>query len=1083
MSTLKRALTACILLIGALGAASAVAEFSNGQPAVGVLGPADLVTRPASATTASRFNGPNGVAIDPLTGKLFIADRANNRVLRWSSADALNNGSAAEAVLGQPDFTTGTTGLSAVKMNNPIGVFVDDAGRLWVGEYGNNRVLRFDDAANRPTGAAADGVLGQPDFTTSSSATTAVKMNGPVGLAVDGAGRLFVSNFGNNRVLRFDNAAAKPNGAAADGVLGQPDFTTGSSGLTQNKMFNPNSVWIDAGGHLWVSDYTNRRVLRFDDAAVKPNGANADGVLGKPDFVTGGSQVTRSGMGTTRFVNVGSDGTLYVVEEGNHRLMIFRNAAALANGADADFVLGQPDFTTNSAPNPPNAASLATPRASFVDDANGRLWVADWANNRVVRYEFSTGTEPTLTLFAPNGGETLTIGTVQSISWGSANVAAVDIDYSADDGATWLPVAAGVDAAGGSYAWTVPDSPTTTARVRVTAVGDPSVTDMSAASFTIAVPVYSVTVVSPNGGQRWEAGSHPYVLFASTGVAAVDVAISADDGATWSNVATSVPAAAGSYAWTVPGTPGASYRIRVSDAGASGASDVSDEAFAIIPEITGDEFDYVFFADSPTPVYYDPSYATVTAPSLLLRRGDKLQVTTTRSLVGNYALDLAWTSQAGGNWGAAVASIGWVGHDVTQRDSVVVHVYSETAVAQADLPCMYLEDLSNAKTQKIPLANVLGDIPAGSWQRLAIPLQVFFDQPGTADLTRIKTIFFGQQAADGVAHHWYLDDIRMAGGEVLTGDDVPTVVVIGSSTAAGTGASSPAASWVGLLRSYLQSQDPEVQVVNLAVGGYTTYNVMPTGYIPPTGRPQPVPANNITMALAYKPWLIVVNLPSNDVTSGFTTAEIMANYAVIVAAAQAQNVPIWITTTQPRNLPAQAQRDQQLAIANLTMSTYGSYAIDVWNGLAATDGTILPEFNAGDGIHLNDLGHAFIFGQVVGPVWGHLWPLSVEDPRDDQPLPNAVPGVLRLFQNAPNPFNPSTRIGFDLDRTSPVKLDVYDVRGRLVRRLAEGELPAAHHDIVWDGLDDGGRPLPSGTYLYRLQTDRRLLSRSMQLLK
>jgi len=1079
---LAAVLSALALLLAGTGA---LAQFSNGQPAVGVLGPTDLVTRPAAATTDSRFNGPNGVAIDPLTGKLFVADRGNNRVLRWTSVDAMINGAPAEAVLGQPDFTTASTGLSAVKMNSPIGVHVDAGGRLWVGEYGNNRVTRFDDASNKTTGAAADGVLGQPNFTTSSSGTTAAKMSGPVGICTDDAGRLWVSNFGNHRVLRFDDAANKPIGADADGVLGQLNFTTGTSGLTQSKMNNPNSVFADAAGRLWVSDYTNRRVLRFDDAAGKPDGANADGVLGKPDFTTGGSQVTRNGFGTTRFVNGGVDGTLYVVEEANNRLMIFKNAATLANGADADYVLGQADFTTNAGPNPPTASSFATPRASIVDDVNGRLWVADWANNRVVRYEFSPGGEPSLTLIAPNGGETWTIGTVHNIAWTSSDVTAVDIEYSLDGGAGWLPVAAGVDAATGSYAWTIPAGATSQALVRLTDAGDPGLTDVSASTFTIAEPVYAVTVLSPNGMQRWEAGTQPDILFSSENVAAVMIEVSDDAGATWSTVAASAPAAGGAFAWTVPATAGDEYLVRVSDAGASGATDISDGVFSVIPEITGDEFDYVFFADSPTPVYYDPSWTFVTAPSTLVRQGEKIPVETTRSLVGNYALKLGWTSNAGGDWGAAVAGIGWIGRDVTQRDSLIVHVYADAAVAQADLPCIYLEDTSNVRSPKIPMSTLVGDVAAGAWQRLAIPLQVFLDNPGTTDMTRVKTIFFGQQSADGVAHQWFLDDIRMTGGETLTGDDVPTIVVIGSSTAAGTGASTPALSWVGLFRAYVQSQEPTAQVVNLAVGGITTYHVMPSDYTPPAGRPSPLAPNNVTMALAYKPHLIIVNLPSNDVNAGYTTAEVMANYDAVLAEATAVGVPVWFTTTQPRNFASQAQRDQQLEIANLTLSEFGTYAVDVWNGLAAADGTILPAYGSGDGIHLNDAGHALIYDRMLGAgIWEYMLTVGIEDPgEEEQPEPTATPRATQLFQNAPNPFNPATVISFDLSRPSAVSLEIYDLRGQMVRRLLQGNLPAQHHAVSWDGRSDSGQQAPSGTYLYRLRSDETTFARSMLLLK
>ncbi|MCB1150184.1 T9SS type A sorting domain-containing protein [bacterium] len=1065
-----------LLLLGT--AVPATAQFVNGQPAVGVLGANDLVTRPDAAITASTLGGPNGVDIDPLTGKVFVVDRTYHRVLRWTSMDALNNGSAAEAVIGQADFTSGASGLAADRFNNPIGVHIDAAGRMWVGDYSNNRVLRFDDASNLATGAAADGVLGQPDFTTSSSGTTQTGMGGPVGLATDANGVLYVSNFGNHRVLRYDDAANKPNGAPADGVLGQPDFTTGTSATTQTGMFNPNDVCADADGNLWVSDYANRRVLRFADAATLPNGAPATAVLGKPDFTTGGSQTTQTGFGTTRYVEMGADGTLYMVGEGNNRLLVFKNAATLANGAPADYVLGQADFTSGGYLDPPTASSFRTPRACAVDDANGYLWVADYSNRRVVRYEFATGEEPVLTLISPAAGATLLEGFPYEITWVSSLVNLVDIDYSPDGGFTWVPVAADEDAAAGAYSWTVPAGATTQGRIRLTDAQNAALISESG-DFTVEAPTYAVTVISPNGGQRWEEGAVRKILFSTVNVASVDIEISADGGATWTTVASGVDAGAGSYAWTVAGPAGDAYLVRVADAGLSGATDTGDAAFSVIPEITGDEFDYVFFADSPTPVYYDPSWSFVTAPSAFAQNGVKIPVSTERSLVGNYALSLAWTSQAGGDWGAAVASVGWTGHDVTQADSLVFHVYTDVATAAADLPCIYLEDLSNVRSPKQALSGLTGDVPAGVWHRIALPLQVFIDDAGTTDMTRIKTIFFGQQDADGVAHQWFMDDVRMTGVEVVTGEDVPLIVVLGSSTAAGTGASHPDSSWVGRYRNFVQDQYAVTQVVNLAVGGYTTYHLMPDGFTPPANRPSPSVEHNITRALAYHPWAIIVNLPSNDVTSGYSLEEQLANYDVITGLADAAGVPIWISTTQPRNL-TEPSRILQHTMADTTLALYGDHAIDFWYGVALADGTIDPALDSGDGIHLNDAGHAVLYQRVVDSgLWEAISVTATEDPEFETPATM----LLSLAQNYPNPFNPSTEIAFTLETPGRVTLDVFDMRGHLVRRLVNGRLEASVHTVTWDGRDGEGRGVSSGTYLYRLRTDAEILSRSMVLMR
>jgi len=95
-----------------------------------------------------------------------------------------------------------------------------------------------------------------------------------------------------------------------------------------------------------------------------------------------------------------------------------------------------------------------------------------------------------------------------------------------------------------------------------------------------------------------------------------------------------------------------------------------------------------------------------------------------------------------------------------------------------------------------------------------------------------------------------------------------------------------------------------------------------------------------------------------------------------------------------------------------------------------------------------------------------------------------VPGVeTALEQNWPNPFNPTTTIAFSLPSPKRVRLDVFDVNGRRVVTLASGVMPAGRHEVEWKGMNAGGQPVGSGVYFYRLQTDERILTRRMVLLK
>ncbi|MEA3409780.1 MAG: FlgD immunoglobulin-like domain containing protein, partial [Candidatus Eisenbacteria bacterium] len=94
-----------------------------------------------------------------------------------------------------------------------------------------------------------------------------------------------------------------------------------------------------------------------------------------------------------------------------------------------------------------------------------------------------------------------------------------------------------------------------------------------------------------------------------------------------------------------------------------------------------------------------------------------------------------------------------------------------------------------------------------------------------------------------------------------------------------------------------------------------------------------------------------------------------------------------------------------------------------------------------------------------------------------------IPTVFRLIQNSPNPFNPVTRVAYNVPHESHVAVHVYDVSGRVVRTLVDGSKEPGRHVAVWDGRNDQGESCGSGVYFCVMETPEYRGSHKMMLLK
>ena len=227
------------------------------------------------------LNTPSAIAFSPSGGAIYVADTSNHRVLAWLNPAGLTKGNQADKVIGQRDFYSnlqngpGTSFSAGLRF--PLSVAVDGGGNLYVLDAGNNRIVRYPNPFNQTSDPLSiDLVIGQKTQSSGNAANeglakptekTLAFISGnsvlAAGIALDSQGNLWVTDAGNNRVLRFpaNQLTAGATEPAADLVLGQSDFISNTSPscgstcqTTMSVLLQPQSLAFDGAQSLYVAD-------------------------------------------------------------------------------------------------------------------------------------------------------------------------------------------------------------------------------------------------------------------------------------------------------------------------------------------------------------------------------------------------------------------------------------------------------------------------------------------------------------------------------------------------------------------------------------------------------------------------------------------------------------------------------------------------------------------------------------------------------------------------------------------------------------------------------------------------------------
>jgi streptogramin lyase len=338
--------------------------------------PAGVVTTLAGTTgsigsadrtgAAARFNNPFGVSVDG-SGNVYVADYSNSTIRKITPAGVV---STLAGTAGSTGSTDGTG--AAARFYNPWGFAVGGSGNVYVADTWNHTIRKITPAGVVSTFAGTALASGSADGT-----GAAARFNGPVGVAVDGSGNVYVADTNNSTIRKITPAGVVTTLAGTTGLIGSTDGTGAAA-----RFSYPYGVAVDGSGSVYVADTSNYTIRKITPIGVVTTLAGTALASGSADG-TGAAARFNNPFG----VSVDGSGNVFVADTGNSTIRKITPAGVVSTLAGTAGTSGSADGTGS-------AARLNNPSGVAVD-GSGNVYVADM-NNSAIRKSTPAGVVTTL---------------------------------------------------------------------------------------------------------------------------------------------------------------------------------------------------------------------------------------------------------------------------------------------------------------------------------------------------------------------------------------------------------------------------------------------------------------------------------------------------------------------------------------------------------------------------------------------------------------------------------------------------------------------------------------------------------------
>lgn len=384
-------LVVALLAGAALTAAAALAAVGAGSTIWTIAGAGSACSTPpscgdGSAATRAQLSFPEAVAVST-NGNVYVSDWGDNEIRKLAPDGTITAVAGDGTPCSTPPSCGDRASATSAELNFPEGVAVDLSGNVYIADSGDNEIRKVSPSGKITRFAGTGADCSRPPACGDGGAATAAQLSAPAGLAIDRAGNVYIADTGDSEVRKV-SPAGKISRIAGTGVACAAAPTCGDgAGATSAQLNFPGGVAVDGAGSVYVADAGDNELRKISVAGTITRIAGSGKLCGAPSACGDGGAATSADLSGPDGVAVTSTGTLFIADAGDNEIRQVSVTGKIVTVAGNGSACPQPRSCGDGGA--AGGAQLDYPDGVAVDQA-GNVYIAD-TYDQELRWLSSTG--------------------------------------------------------------------------------------------------------------------------------------------------------------------------------------------------------------------------------------------------------------------------------------------------------------------------------------------------------------------------------------------------------------------------------------------------------------------------------------------------------------------------------------------------------------------------------------------------------------------------------------------------------------------------------------------------------------------